>query len=427
MIINIITLGCSKNVVDSEHLLYQFRINGLEVIHGETEKPADIVIINTCGFILDAREESIDTVLYYTERKKKGYVKKLLVMGCLSQRYEAELRKELPEVDGFYGVWDWQRIIEDAGLTFFTDSLSNRVVTTPGHYAFLKISEGCDRTCSFCSIPLIRGSQQSLSIDNLLKEARNLAGSGVRELILIAQDLTNYGIDIYGKRKLPDLLKKLLEIMEFEWIRLHYAYPAGFPEAVLEMMASEKRICNYLDVPIQHVNSRILKNMGRGYNRNSLEKLLFSIRSGIPDVAIRTTLLVGYPGETESEFEELIDFISDFRFDRLGVFPYSHEEGTRSFLRKDDVPEKVKKQRCDLLMDLQQEISLNLNCEKIGKTFRVLIDHADSGFYAGRTQYDSPEIDQEVLITRERELKTGDFYAVKITEADMFDLHGEIV
>jgi len=425
MTVNIITLGCSKNLVDSEHLLAQFRASGYQVLHDNYDSSADIVIINTCGFILDAKEESVDTILSFIEEKKAGRIRNLFVMGCLSERYKADLVLEMPEVDGFFGVWEMPRILEAAGTHLDNHLLDHRVLTTPAHYAYLKISEGCNRSCSFCAIPGIRGPQQSLSIDLLVAESENLVKQGVKELILIAQDLTNYGVDIYGKRALPELLKELVKISELEWIRLHYAYPTGFPEEVIELMASEEKICNYLDIPIQHVNNKVLSEMGRGHDRKKLEYLLDKFRSRIPDVALRTTVLTGFPGESEEAFEELLDFLRTFRFERLGVFPYSHEDDTPAYNQlQDSIPEKVKAHRAETLMVLQQEISQRLNEEKIGRSFKVLIDRREADYFVGRTQYDSPEVDNEVLVPANGDLRIGEFYQVKITGAEEFDLYG---
>ena len=428
MTVNIITLGCSKNLVDSEHLLYQFRSAGYRVIHDRYDTPADLVIINTCGFILDAKEESVDTILSYIEEKKQGRLGKLFVMGCLSERYREELLAEMPEVDGFFGVWEIGKILEAAGTRIDEMLLTDRMITTPSHYAYLKISEGCNRTCAFCAIPGIRGAQRSLSIENLVEEGRNLAGKGVKELILIAQDLTNYGIDLYQERALPALLKELVKIEGVEWIRLHYAYPTGFPEEVIDLMASEEKICNYLDIPIQHINNNVLSAMGRGHNRSKLEQLLNRFRERVPDVAIRTTVLTGFPGETEENFAELLDYMAAFRFDRLGVFPYSHEDDTPAHLQyKDHIPDKTKTERAEAVMQLQQGISLKHNQERVGKSFKVLVDRKEDDYYVGRTQYDSPEVDNEVLITSEVELEIGQFYRVEITGAEDFDLYGEVV
>ncbi len=426
MTVNILTLGCSKNLVDSEHLLAQFRASGYKVLHNAYEESADVVIINTCGFILDAKEESVESILAYMEEKRQGNIRKLFVMGCLSERYREELRKEMPEVDGFFGVWDMPAILEAMGNTLDNRLLQARELTTPSHYAYLKISEGCNRSCAFCAIPGIRGAQQSVSLENLLKESNGLVEKGVKELILIAQDLTNYGIDIYGKRALPDLLRELVKIDKLEWIRLHYAYPTGFPEEVIDLMASEEKICNYLDIPIQHVNNDILTAMGRGHDRAKLERLLHKFRKQVPDVALRTTVLTGFPGETEEAFTELLDFIADFKFERLGVFPYSHEEDTPAYRNfEDNVAEQLKSDRAGAIMELQQAISLKLNEEKIGHTFKVLIDRREEGYFVGRTQYDSPEVDNEVLIADKQQLSTGNFYQVKITAAGEFDLYGE--
>jgi len=427
MTVNIITLGCSKNLVDSEHLLAQFRASGYQVFHDSYDTPADIVIINTCGFILDAKEESVDTILAFIKEKKLGKIQKLFVMGCLSERYKEDLNREMPEVDGFFGVWEMPRILETAGSVLDHQLLNERVLTTPAHYAYLKISEGCNRFCAFCAIPGIRGPQQSVSIESLVGESKNLVKKGVRELILIAQDLTNYGIDIYGNRALPDLLKELVRIPELEWIRLHYAYPTGFPEEVIELMATEEKICNYLDIPIQHVNNEVLHAMGRGHNREKLEYLLDKFRTRIPDVALRTTVLTGFPGESEEAFEELMAFIAAFRFERLGVFPYSHEEDTPAFNQQEDLlPEQLKASRAEAIMALQQEISQRLNEEKLGKSFKVLIDKKEGDFFVGRTQYDSPEVDNEVLIQADQNLNIGEFYKVKITGAEEFDLYGTL-
>ena len=427
MTVNIITLGCSKNLVDSEHLLAQFRASGYQVIHDGFDKPSDIVIINTCGFILDAKEESVDTILAFIEEKKLGKIQKLFVMGCLSERYKEDLKQEMPEVDGFFGVWEMASILEISGTRLDLELLGEREVTTPSHYAYLKISEGCNRSCAFCAIPGIRGPQQSISIESLVSESEKLVLKGVKELIVIAQDLTNYGIDLYGKRALPDLLKELVKITGVEWIRLHYAYPTGFPEEVIELIATEEKICNYMDIPIQHVNDDVLNAMGRGHNREKLEQLLDKFRTQIPDVALRTTVLTGFPGETEEAFEELLAFIKEFRFERLGVFPYSHEEDTPAYrMHQDHISGKVKASRAEAIMKLQQEISYSLNEEKVGKSYKVLIDKLDGDYFVGRTQYDSPEVDNEVLIPAEQNLTIGNFYQVTITSAEEFDLYGMI-
>jgi len=427
MTVNILTLGCSKNLVDSEHLLAQFRASGYKVLHNAYDTAAEIVIINTCGFILDAKEESVDSILSYIEEKKRGKIHKLFVMGCLSERYREQLIKEMPEVDGFYGVWEMPAILEAMGSRLDQRLLHERELTTPAHYAYLKISEGCNRSCAFCAIPGIRGQQQSISIEDLLKESNSLVNKGVKELILIAQDLTNYGIDLYGKRALPGLLKELVKIGDLEWIRLHYAYPTGFPEEVIDLMASEEKICNYMDIPIQHVNNEVLSAMGRGHDRDKLEQLLQKFRKQIPDVALRTTVLTGFPGESEEAFSELIDFIKAFKFERLGVFPYSHEEDTPAYKNfKDLITDQVKSDRAGAIMQLQQAISLQLNEEKIGKIYKVLIDRKEEGYFVGRTQYDSPEVDNEVLVEDNQQLTIGQFYQVKINGAGEFDLYGVV-
>ena len=424
MTVNIVTLGCSKNLVDSEHLLAQFRAAGYTVLHDSSED-ADLLILNTCGFILDAKEESVDAVLQAIELKKEGRIQKLYVMGCLSERYMEDLSGEMPEVDGFYGVWDWADILRDSGTTLDKQLLSTRELSTPSHYAYLKISEGCNRTCAFCAIPGIRGKQQSLPLETLVEESHLLAQKGVKELILIAQDLTTYGTDIYGRKALPDLLKELVKIEKLQWIRLHYAYPTGFPEEVISLMASEEKICNYLDIPIQHVNDDVLNAMGRGHSRTQLEALLKAFREKVPDVALRTTVLTGFPGESPEAFRELMEYVEATRFERLGVFPYSHEEDTPAYNLKDGLSIMEKQERASALMDLQQHISLELNEDKIGKTLKVLVDRKEGDLYIGRSQYDSPEVDNEVLIRSMKELSPGEFYSIRITSAGEFDLFGE--
>jgi ribosomal protein S12 methylthiotransferase len=427
MTVHLLTLGCSKNLVDSEHLLAQLRARGYQVYHDSYDSTADIVIINTCGFILDAKEESVDTIISFIEEKRRGHIRQLFVMGCLSERYREELIREMPEVDGFFGVWDMQGILEALGSRLDQRLLHERELSTPSHYAYLKISEGCNRTCAFCAIPGIRGGQRSVSVEDLVRETMGLVAKGVKELILIAQDLTNYGIDLYGKRALPDLLRALVRIDGLEWIRLHYAYPTGFPEEVIDLMASEEKICNYLDIPIQHVNTEVLAAMGRGHDRAKLERLLNKFREKIPDVAIRTTILTGFPGETEEAFKELLDFIGTFRFDRLGVFTYSHEEDTPAYRYLEDrIPDRVKAKRAGTLMDKQQSVSLQLNEQKVGRIFKVLIDRREGGYFIGRSQYDSPEVDNEVLVKYNPSMDTGRFYQVRITGAGEFDLYGEL-
>ncbi len=427
MNINIITLGCSKNLVDSEFLLRQFHSNGHLVYHDETGVDAEVVILNTCGFILDAKEESINSILHYVELKKQGKLTRLIVMGCLSERYMSDLKNEFPEVDGFFGVWDHEQIVQAVGAKFYHELVNDRLVTTPSHYAFLKISEGCNRQCAFCAIPGIRGSQRSRSVEDLMEEAQNLAGRGTRELILIAQDLTSYGMDLTGRKMLPELLEKLSTLDQVYWIRMHYAYPTGFPDRVIDIMASNSKVCKYLDIPIQHINNRILASMNRGHDRARLERLLHNLRKRVPGVAIRTTVLVGFPGETDAEFEELYNFVKEFRFERLGVFPYSHEEDTPADRLTDDVPAAVKQERANRIMELQQQISLENNEEKVGQTFTVLIDREEADYFIGRTEHDAPEVDNEVLIKKQESLRAGEFMKVHITGAGEFDLEGSVV
>lgn len=425
--INIVTLGCSKNLVDSEYLLQQLKLQGYQVFHDEVDFYPDTVILNTCGFILDAKQESIDHILQYVAHKEAGHIRKVLVMGCLSERYREELEAEIPEVDGFFGVWDHKEILQSVGAAYLEEHFHERELTTPDHYAFLKISEGCNRQCAFCAIPGIRGKQRSRSVDDLYKEAIYLAGQGVKELILIAQDLTNYGADLPGGDNLFQLITRLADIESIRWIRLHYAYPTGFPSEVIDLMAKHPKICRYLDIPIQHMSSRILKKMRRGHDRNLLEELLLQIRERVPGVAVRTTILVGFPGETEEEFEELKAFISQYRFDRLGVFPYSHEEDTPAANLEDDIPDEIKQARVDELMTLQQQISLEINKTRIGTRLEIIIDRIEEEYYIGRTEFDSPEVDNEVLISREEgELQVGRFYWATITDASEFDLTATI-
>ncbi len=423
--VNIITLGCSKNLVDSEFLLGELKAGGLEVMH-ESNEPADYVIINTCGFISDAKEESINTILDYAEAKKNGQLEKLFVTGCLSQRYASQLRDEIHEVDGFYGTEDVPAILRDLGFDPKRELVGERMLTTPSHYAYLKISEGCDRNCSFCAIPFIRGMHKSRTPESLVKEAELLVSKGVKELILIAQDLTWYGIDLYKEQKLAYLLEQLAAVKGLDWIRLHYAYPASFPEDVLQVMKDHDNICNYLDIPLQHISDPILKSMKRGLGGIDTRKLIKRIRETVPGIAIRTTMLVGYPGETDEDFQELLEFVKESRFERLGVFTYSPEKGTSSYDLPDDVPEEVKQERLEELLALQQDISLELNEEKIGKVFKVLIDSREGDFMTGRTEYDSPEVDNEVII-RDLSLKTGEYHNIRISSASEFDLSGEKV
>jgi len=425
--INVVTLGCSKNLYDSEVLMGQLKANGQKVTH-ESEQKSDIVVINTCGFIGDAKEESINTILQYIQEKEEGRLEKVFVTGCLSERYKPDLQKEIPEVDAYFGTHDLPNLLKVLGADYKKELVGERLTTTPKHYAYLKIAEGCDRPCSFCAIPLMRGKNVSQPIEDLITETQKLAAHGVKELILIAQDLTYYGIDLYGERKLADLLRALAQIEGIEWIRLHYAYPTGFPLDVLEVMKTEPKICNYIDIPLQHINTDILKSMRRGHNREQLEKLLSDFRTSVPDIAIRTTLIVGYPGETRAQFEELKQWVADSRFDRLGVFAYSHEDDTHAASLTDDISDEEKQSRVAEIMELQAGISFELNQEKVGKVFKCIFDREEGGYYIGRTQYDSPDVDNEVLVASDQHfINLGHFIEVKITEATDFDLMGELV
>ena len=426
-ILNIVTLGCSKNKVDSEHLAALLN-NTYKIVHDSDEK-SDVVIINTCGFIGDAKEESIDTILEYAELRKANKIKKLYVMGCLSERYKKELSAEIHEVDAFFGVEPVQHVAADILKSdFHAEYCCERVLSTPSHYAYLKISEGCNRHCAFCAIPLIRGDHKSVPMADLLKEAENLAKKGVKELILIAQDLTYYGYDIDGKSHIVELVQKLTEIDGIEWIRLHYGYPLGFPVELLELMRDNPKICHYIDLPLQHVSTPILKAMRRGVDHEQTVEFVKKVRSYVPDIAFRSTFIVGFPGETEEQFEELLDFIKEMRFERAGVFAYSAEEGTPAFELEDDVPEEVKQARVSKFMDVQQDISLEINSKRLGRIEKVLIDRTEGGYYVGRTQYDSPEVDDEVLISmKDNKLEIGSFVNVKIVQADYFDCYGEVV
>lgn len=426
-VLNIVTLGCSKNKVDSEHLAALLN-NTYKIVHDSEEK-SDVVIINTCGFIGDAKEESIDTILEYAELRKANKIKKLYVMGCLSERYKKELSKEIHEVDAFFGVEPVQHVAADILKSdYHAEYCCERVLSTPSHYAYLKISEGCNRHCAFCAIPLIRGDHKSVPMEDLVKEAENLAKKGVKELILIAQDLTYYGYDIDGKSHIVELVQKLTEIDGIEWIRLHYGYPLGFPVELLELMRDNAKICHYIDLPLQHVSTPILKAMRRGVDHEQTVEFVKKVRSYVPDIAFRSTFIVGFPGETEEQFNELIDFIKEMRFERAGVFAYSAEEGTPAYELEDDVPEEVKKARVDKFMDVQQDISLEINSKRLGRTEKVLIDRTEGGYYVGRTQYDSPEVDDEVLISmKDNKLEIGTFVNVRINQADYFDCYGEVI
>ena len=426
--INIVTLGCSKNVVDSEKLLKQLNAGGYEVIHNADETMAGTVIINTCGFINDAKEESVDTILRFVKAQKSGQIDNLYVMGCLSERYADALKHEIPEVKKYFGVNNMNDILAELGVIVRKDLLTDRTISGPGHYAYLKISEGCDRTCAFCAIPAIRGKYISRPIEDLVKEASQLAGNGVKELILIAQDLSYYGLDLYKKQALAELIKELLKISSFEWIRLHYLYPANFPMDLIPLIRDNPRICRYIDVPIQHITDNMLGLMKRSHNRKETTVILNALRDNIPGAVLRTTLIAGHPGESEEDFIELKNFISEFRFDRLGVFAYSHEEDTFSYEQyEDDIPENVKESRVDELMEIQQNISAQLNESAVGKIFKVIIDRREGEYFVGRTEFDSPEVDQEVLIPAEHNLKPGNFYNILITKSTEFDLYGEPV
>lgn len=421
--VNIVTLGCSKNTVDSEVLLTQLKGNGIEAVHESSKDDSNIVVINTCGFIDNAKQESIDTILRYVDAKQEGLIEKVYVTGCLSQRYKDSLEKEIPEVDSWFGTRDLSRLLKQLNANYKHELVGERILTNPSHFAYLKISEGCDRPCSFCAIPLMRGGHISRPIEELVKEAGNLAKNGTKELLLIAQDSTYYGLDIYKKRVLADLLKNLSDVEGIEWIRLHYAFPTGFPLDVLDVMAERPNICNYLDIPLQHGSTKMLKLMKRGTTREKTSQLLNTIREKVPGIAIRTTLIAGHPGETEAEFEEMMDFVEQSRFDRLGVFPYSHEENTFSHSMADDVPAKEKQERVDAIMELQQSISFENNQKRIGNTYKVLVDRKEGGQFVGRTEYDSPEVDNEVLMdAKENYLRIGDFTMAKITDATEFDL-----
>ncbi|EID75568.1 30S ribosomal protein S12 methylthiotransferase RimO [Imtechella halotolerans] len=420
--INVVTLGCSKNVYDSEVLMGQLRANGKEVVH---EEEGNIVVINTCGFINNAKEESVNTILEFMQKKEEGLVDKVFVTGCLSERYKPDLEKEIPNVDQYFGTSDLPRLLKALGADYKHELIGERLTTTPKNYAYLKIAEGCDRPCSFCAIPLMRGTHKSTPIEDLVIEAQKLAANGVKELILIAQDLTYYGLDLYKKRRLADLLLALVKVEGIEWIRLHYAFPTGFPMDVLEVMKQEPKICNYLDIPLQHISDSILKSMRRGTTQEKTTKLLESFRAAVPDMAIRTTLIVGYPGETEEDFEILKNWVSEMRFERLGCFTYSHEENTHAYQLIDDVPEEVKQARASEIMDIQSQISWELNQEKVGKTFRCIIDRKEGTYFIGRTEFDSPDVDNEVLIdATQHYVKIGEFVNVHITEAADFDLYG---
>ena len=426
--INVVTLGCSKNVYDSEVLMGQLKANNKNVVHEDANDDGNIVVINTCGFIGDAKEESVNTILHYVNKKELGEVDRVYVSGCLSERYKPDLQKEIPNVDEYFGTHDLPNLLKVLDADYKHELVGERLTTTPTHYAYLKIAEGCDRPCSFCAIPLMRGKHVSTPIENLVIEATKLAKKGIKELILIAQDLTYYGLDIYKKRALAGLLKELAKVEGIEWIRLHYAFPTGFPLDVLEVIHNEPKVCNYIDIPLQHINDAILKSMRRGTSHDKTTNLISEFRKAVPNMAIRTTLIVGYPGETEAAFQELKDWVHEMRFERLGAFAYSHEENTHAANLEDDVPEEVKQQRVNDIMELQSQISWDLNQEKVGKTFKVIIDRKDGNEFVGRTEFDSPDVDNEVLIDATKHyVQVGKFAQIKITSATEFDLYGEPV
>ncbi|MFN5147842.1 MAG: 30S ribosomal protein S12 methylthiotransferase RimO [Flavobacteriia bacterium] len=426
--VNVVTLGCSKNVFDSEVMMAQLKANQFDVEHESMQDDAEIVIINTCGFIDNAKQESIDTILRYAEAKSEGLVDKVYVTGCLSERYKDDLEKEIPEVDAFFGTRDLPRLLKTLKADYKHELVGERLLTTPAHYAYFKIAEGCDRPCSFCAIPLMRGKNISTPMEDLVTQAKVLAAKGVKELMLIAQDLTYYGLDLYKKRALSDLINRLSDVDGIEWIRLHYAFPAGFPMEVLDVMRERDNVCKYLDMPLQHGSTKILQAMRRGITREKTEELIAAIREKVPGIALRTTLIAGYPGETEADFQEMYDWVERSRFDRLGIFAYSHEENTHAYNFKDDVPGKVKKQRADAIMELQSGISYDLNQLKVGRNYKVLFDRVEGDYFIGRTEFDSPEVDNEVLIKKsEGFVRLGDFSQVTITHADHYDLYGKLL
>jgi ribosomal protein S12 methylthiotransferase len=427
--VNVVTLGCSKNLFDSELLMAQLKANNFDVEHESQSDDAQIIIVNTCGFIDNAKQESIDTIIQYANAKQEGLIEKLYVTGCLSERYKDELKEEIPEVDAYFGTRDLPKILKTLKADYKKELIGERLITTPSHYAYFKIAEGCDRPCSFCAIPLMRGKHVSTPMEDLVKSAEKLAANGTKELLLIAQDLTYYGLDIYKKRQLSDLLNRLSDVNGIDWIRLHYAYPSGFPMDVLDVMRERENICNYLDMPLQHASTKILQLMRRGITKEKTTDLIAAIRDKVPSIALRTTLIVGHPGETEEDFEELKEWVSAMEFDRLGAFTYSHEENTHAHTYNDDVPAKVKQQRAEEIMNLQSDISYNLNQQKIGKTFKTLFDRAEGNYFIGRTEFDSPDVDNEVLvkISEDNHIRIGDFANIKITSADHYDLYGKVV
>jgi ribosomal protein S12 methylthiotransferase len=427
--INVVTLGCSKNIYDSEVLMGQLKANGKDVVHeAPEEEEGNIIVINTCGFIDNAKQESIDTILHYADKKERGEVDHVYVTGCLSERYKPDLEREIPDVDAYFGTRDMPLLLKTLGADYKHELVGERMTTTPKHFAYLKIAEGCDRPCSFCAIPLMRGGHKSTPIEDLVTEAEKLAAKGVKELILIAQDLTYYGLDLYKERRLGALLKELVKVEGIEWIRLHYLFPSGFPQDVLDIIREEPKVCNYIDIPLQHIADPVLKSMRRGTTKAKTDALLAQMREKVPGITIRTTLIAGYPGETEEDHQVLLDWIREQRFDRLGVFAYSHEENTHAYNLEDDVPAEVKQQRVDEVMALQMEISRELNQQKVGQTFKVLIDRKEGGYFIGRTEFDSPDVDNEVLIPAEDiYLKIGDFCQVAVEEAHDYDLIGRVI
>lgn len=426
--VDIITLGCSKNLVDSEQLMRQFVANGYTVEHDPHKINGEIVVVNTCGFIGDAQEESINMILELGQAKKTGKIGKLFVMGCLSERFLKEMQKELPEVDKFYGKFNWKGLIADLGKSYYQNLASDRVLTTPAHYAYLKIAEGCNRTCSYCAIPISTGHYQSVPMEELEREVRGLVAQGVKELQVIAQDLTYYGFDLYKRYALPELIERLSDIPGVEWIRLHYGYPSHFPYDLLRVMRERDNVCKYMDIALQHISDRMLQLMRRNITKEETYALIQRMRDEVPDIHIRTTLMVGHPGETEEDFEQLLQFVKDERFERMGAFAYSHEEGTYSFKNyKDDISPEIKQQRLDALMGLQESISADVNASKIDKKLKVIIDREEDDFYVGRSEYDSPEVDPEILISKDQPLMIGQFYTVRITDSQAFDLYGAVI
>ncbi|MCH2215286.1 MAG: 30S ribosomal protein S12 methylthiotransferase RimO [Flavobacteriales bacterium] len=426
--VNVVTLGCSKNIFDSEVMMAQLKANKYDVVHESDDGDASVVIINTCGFIDNAKQESIDTIIQWAGAKESGHVDKVYVTGCLSERYRDDLEKEIPEVDAYFGTRELPRLLKTLKADYKHELVGERLLTTPSHYAYFKIAEGCDRPCSFCAIPLMRGKHRSTPIEELVKRAKGLAAKGVKELMLIAQDLTYYGLDLYKKRELAKLLQALADVEGIDWIRLHYAFPSGFPMEVLDVMSEHPNVCLYLDIPLQHASTRMLKAMRRGITREKTTELIKQIRDKVPGIAVRTTLISGYPGESEEDHAEMLEWVSEMRFDRLGCFTYSHEENTHAFNFQDDVPEEVKKERAEEIMELQSGISHEINQAKVGKTFKVMIDRVEGNDYIGRTEFDSPEVDNEVIIPKSTGYaRIGDFAQVKITDCAPYDLYGELV